>query len=723
MELLKSFPGNRYARAVYVGLFLFIPLIIIIPGWGGFAYSPRSSFSDLTISHFPNALFLLDSLREGQFPLWSPMLFAGYPFAADPLSGLWYLPGWLALLFPLPLGFNLTLFAHLMFTGAGMWLFLHENNFGWLPSIGGAWMWELMPKIFAHIGAGHVTLIYAVAWTPWLLLAVMKRDKTKFSYWTGIILAMIILADIRWSVYAGLLWLAFSFWQEMLQKHKSELRDLVGWAKYVLVSVVIAVILSAPLILPLAEFSSLSTRSLMSVEDNLSLSLTPVQLFGFLAPNFGGYAEWVVYFGGIFLLILIWVLTHRDLRKASGFWLLVLMFTLLLSLGSYFPPNQWIARLPGMDLLRVPSRFMIVFGFAASMLTTLFLKSNPLSFERRVHFWGNLLTAGIVIFSWIIAIGLWLISGLPPWQNLWGTVFLTSGFILLFIEKSGKTPQFYIQVGFLLLMLLDLGSVSKSNFKYIDQEAVLNENSDIASQLSSQNELVRIYSPSYSLPQQTAASFRLETVNGIDPLQLRSFINFFGLASGTPTDKYSVTVPPFAEGNLSLDNRDYAINPQLMGWLNVKYIVSAFQITSPYLAYYGQIDDQFLYTNQAVRPRAWIQPDNDEADQYSDTVSILKYSPNTISLEGTGPGYLVLADVIYPGWKVKVDGKEMDLLTIHQLLRGVYLSTGKHQVVFSFRPDLLYISMACAVSGWLWLIFQILFSRRGYWQRQKKDGC
>ena len=219
MDLLKSFPGNRCAKTAYIGLLLFVPLIILIPGWEGFAYSPRSNFSDLTISHYPNALFLLDSLREGQFPLWSPMLFAGYPFAADPLSGLWYLPGWFALIFPLPLGFNLALLVHLFFSGAGMWLFLREIGIGWLPSLCGALMWELMPKIFAHIGAGHVTFIYAIAWTPWLLLAAMKRGKTKFSYWTAIILAMIILADIRWSVYAGLLWLSFSFWQEILKKY------------------------------------------------------------------------------------------------------------------------------------------------------------------------------------------------------------------------------------------------------------------------------------------------------------------------------------------------------------------------------------------------------------------------------------------------------------------------------------------------------------------------
>jgi len=139
MNRLKFLPGNRYARLVYTGVLLFIPLILLIPGWEGFAYSPRSSFSDMVISHYPNAVFLREALQMGQLPLWSPMLFAGYPFAANPLSGLWYFPGWFSLLFSLPLGFNLNLLIHLFFSGLGMWLFLRESRFDWLPAMGGHW--------------------------------------------------------------------------------------------------------------------------------------------------------------------------------------------------------------------------------------------------------------------------------------------------------------------------------------------------------------------------------------------------------------------------------------------------------------------------------------------------------------------------------------------------------------------------------------------------------
>ncbi len=659
----------------------------------------------------------------GQLPLWSPMLFAGYPFAANPLSGLWYIPGWFSLLFSLPLGFNLNLLIHLFISGMGMWLFLRESNFDWLPAIGGALAWELMPKIFAHYGAGHLTLIYAVAWTPWLLLFELRRGNAKFPYWCGVVLAMIFLADVRWAVPAGILWLAYSAWRWFNRaKNTKRIGELFNWFKYLTIVLFLAVVISAPLLFPLAEFSGYSTRSLMSIEDNLSFSLSPIQLFGLIAPDFGGYAEWSVYFGGLFLLIAIWTLTHRDLRNKSVFWLAVLACTLLLSLGNYFPPNRWIAEIPGMDLLRVPSRFMILFGFAGAVLTAAFLQANHREGLPKTQFWGNLLSVGLVMFSWVIVSGLWLVSGSAPWPYLWGAVILTTGTLVLFLQKRGTTPNYYFQAGFVILLLIDLGSAAKSNFLYVDQQEVLAEKTDVAAALVSKTASSRVYSPSYSIPQQTAAEHKLETINGIDPLQLSEFISFFSQASGILYQSYSVTVPPFENGDISHVNQNYPINTNLMGWLNVKYIVSSFPILNPDLIIQNKAAGQNIYLNRENRPRAWTQQGFDDFDQYSDTVSIGYYSPNRIELEGMGPGYLVLSEVAYPGWQVSVDGEMMEMLKVRGLFRGVYLPSGKHQIIFTYRPILLYLSLAAAVIGWLWVIYQTWISRSGYWHPQKKSG-
>src|SRR5450759_2131126 len=106
-------------------LWLLIPLLLIIPGISEFFYAPGSHFSDLVISHYPNALYLRQALLSGQgIPLWSDTILSGYPFAADPLSGLWYPPLWLSVVLPLPLGFNLLMIIHMLWGGVGMFYWL-----------------------------------------------------------------------------------------------------------------------------------------------------------------------------------------------------------------------------------------------------------------------------------------------------------------------------------------------------------------------------------------------------------------------------------------------------------------------------------------------------------------------------------------------------------------------------------------------------------------------
>src|SRR5690349_6762982 len=81
-------------------------------------FAPQGQFSDLLISHLPNTEYLRDSLwRYHQWPLWNAQIFAGQPFAADPLAGMWYPPAWLLLLLPLPFAFNVLFVLHLAWAG------------------------------------------------------------------------------------------------------------------------------------------------------------------------------------------------------------------------------------------------------------------------------------------------------------------------------------------------------------------------------------------------------------------------------------------------------------------------------------------------------------------------------------------------------------------------------------------------------------------------------
>ena len=69
-------------------------------------------------------------------------------------------------------------------------------------------------------------------------------------------------------------------------------------------------------------------------------------------------------------------------------------------------------------------------------------------------------------------------------------------------------------------------------------------------------------------------------------------------------------------------------------------------------------------------------------------VRIISYSNNRVVMEvaTTQAGVVVLHDLYYPGWQVKVDGVESSVLRANILFRGVEVTAGHHVVEFEFHP-------------------------------------
>src|SRR5512135_2853427 len=101
---------TRHPDAMAVLVLLTITLALFAPVLAhpdGLIYPPRGEFTDLTVTHWPNIQFAVESLRAtGRLPLWRPAIMSGTPFAANPLSGLHYIPHAVFLVLPLAIGFN-----------------------------------------------------------------------------------------------------------------------------------------------------------------------------------------------------------------------------------------------------------------------------------------------------------------------------------------------------------------------------------------------------------------------------------------------------------------------------------------------------------------------------------------------------------------------------------------------------------------------------------------
>jgi hypothetical protein len=84
------------------------------------------------------------------------------------------------------------------------------------------------------------------------------------------------------------------------------------------------------------------------------------------------------------------------------------------------------------------------------------------------------------------------------------------------------------------------------------------------------------------------------------------------------------------------------------------------------------------------------------ASQGSANLRILSSNGNSITLEisSPNPGYLVVADVWYPGWRAYLDDNPIQLMRANYLFKAVSVPSGEHAVTVVYKPTMYYVGMA-----------------------------
>jgi hypothetical protein len=101
-----------------------------------------------------------------------------------------------------------------------------------------------------------------------------------------------------------------------------------------------------------------------------------------------------------------------------------------------------------------------------------------------------------------------------------------------------------------------------------------------------------------------------------------------------------------------------------------------------------------LYALEGTRGRiAW------EKSGPQQEAKITEFRSNRVVAEADSPagGRLILTDLMYPGWTVTVDGSAARPQKCEGMYRGVDLPSGRHTVVWSYRPRSIFWGIA--VSG------------------------
>jgi hypothetical protein len=92
-------------------------------------------------------------------------------------------------------------------------------------------------------------------------------------------------------------------------------------------------------------------------------------------------------------------------------------------------------------------------------------------------------------------------------------------------------------------------------------------------------------------------------------------------------------------------------------------------------------------------------------------ISIEAETPDSVlvRVDSSQPGWLVLADVWYPGWVAQVDGAARPVYRADFLFRAVHVGAGQHTVAFTYDPLSFWLGSGLsllALEVWLWAFFR-----------------
>jgi hypothetical protein len=366
---------------------------------------------DLSPYFIPPRFFWVESLKQGDFPLWNPYQFSGHPFIANPQNAVLYPFNGLFFLFPFDIAFNAIIILHFFLAGLFTYLFMRDLKVGSAGSLISGLIWILGGYLLSVHSL--LTILLSVVWTPLVMLffrRAMISPGIRNEILTAVFITLSFLGGGIEIVYGNYFVLLIMMIFSMLP-NKSYVGDkprrYIWMIRSFLTISFSFLILSAIQLLPFLELWMHSIRGQgITYQEATVWSFAPKDFLLFFLPDAYGYfldmkKYWVtqcwlktMYTGGLpFILSLIFFLfPHPDPLPYGGeervrgigrgrmLFLSLVLFSFFLSLGQYNPLYPFVYKyVPFFNGIRYPVKFLYIFILCLAI-------TAGLGFERLVQF-------------------------------------------------------------------------------------------------------------------------------------------------------------------------------------------------------------------------------------------------------------------------------------------------------------------------------------------------
>lgn len=524
--------------------------------------------------------------------------------------------------------------------------------------------------------------------------------------------------------------------------------------------VAVTVGVSAVTLFPAYEMSRYTPRAELPYPEAARYSLHPAQMVGLLIPNYFGrdpalhWGPWErveTGYIGVVTLMLAAIGAVLGQGRRRHFFTVLAGVALLLAMGGYAVLHGWLyALIPGFNQMRAPARFILLLDFALAVLATaglrvLLVPPTPAVRRRLARLVARMawLVGGLLVVGGPLAYFALLVtqdrnpaifnrataavSGLATFA-----LFAVAGLVVLHLTARKRLPGLAAGVVVILLIFADLYTLGATvDVGHTDPTAAFDHPEAIA------------------FLQSDPGLFRIEVATDVwhlwqpNTAMLAGLYDVWGLYNPlalSDTSLYWQGAPPRSTGRYN--------------FLGAKYIIAS-KAGAPadgnIIPVFDQDPDINIYLNQDALARvllvgrSLIVPDHDAAwqairgddfdpahtvvleaglpadappPQPVDTrpqsrLAVLAYETNrvTIGVETDQPGYLVLSDAYYPGWRAEVDGQPEPIRRANYAFRAVYVPAGQHTVQFVFDPPVwklgLVVTLLTLVALLSWAVAEV----------------
>lgn len=734
--------------------------------WSRLPHEPVRSevLADSAVHYLSWLVYSREAVADGEWPLWDPYAFSGFPYVANSQNQLYYPLTWLRWLLPLGGAVQLLPIFNICVAGWGMYVLARWLNASRPGSI-------IAGLAFAGSGmmqlSIEVTWIQSVyCWLPFMLYATDKALQSKAWAWVAVAAVpcglQAVAGNLQWLLYSYFAIGCWTLWRAGERWRAEGWREAVKTLTKGVLVLVGGLALAAVHLIPFFELISQTTRTQGRASSNswpisYLLRMIMPEYFNTAVPRLGPPMTFNELWGvGILPILLTPIALVTRSRPYVWFWAAMGLFAVLVTFG--IGPFLYVRWLPGLQSL-LPMRIGYLLIFSLSLLAG-FGYDGWLRIVRErygVAVWVLLTLAAtlgaVIAWAWLgqLAEPNMELSGLKAGQVSRGLLLSALSLAVLaipLVARSWRALQraTVARVAALValgVLVVDLLTMVPGYNTFTPEEELIPAAPSVA-WLKAQapgGRVMGVDSAEVTFNPNTQSLYGFGSVNGYDSFHWRRYEEYWGAVDPSVRSQGGSNV----YSNVFF--RPQAYTSTLASLLNVRYVAAAAELEVPVgwtQVYGGEIA---IYENPGVLPRAFVvanatvlparevlertaapgfEPRNELLLEQEEgppifgpsgggepgEARVTSYRRNSVTVEVdlSEPSWLVLTDPNYPGWSATVGGREQKVYTAYYLLRAVHLEGGRHTVEFRYWPTWYWPAIVVSAGTATVILFVISFA-------------